>query len=278
MNDLVTQNPAAQLPSNPAELQEHYRKMAEAQASTERAVGNNISVRNGVMSVADQPIPGNQFAAVILDAVRLNTFYTQAYNPQSMDPPVCYAIGRNDAELAPHPDMARDTNYFKAQSSQCSGCPMNEFGSSHTGTGKACTNRRRLIMLLAGTYNMTQAGFQMSPFMDPEHYATTPFMQMQLPPTSLKGWGEFVRSAAAQFQRPTFGIVTRVHLYPHPKHGKEAIGFEALGPTPADWDQHIFPRLQAAQAEIAQGYEPPQQRHPGGGFYGQQMAQQQVQG
>ena len=273
MNDLVTTN--THLPANPADIQEYYQKLAQQQAATERSSGSSISVKNGVMSYADQPIPGNQFAAVILDAIRLNTFYTQAFNPQSMDPPVCYAIGRNDAELAPHPDMARDQNYFKPQAPQCSGCPHNEYGTNRTGQGKACTNRRRLIMLLAGTYNMTQAGLQLSPNMDPEHYATTPFMQMQLAPTSLKGWGEFVRSTAAQFQRPTFGLVTRVYLYAHPRHGKEAIGFEALGPTPPEWDQHIFPRLQAAQTEIAHGYEPPQSRHPGGGFYGQQMAAQQ---
>ena len=49
---------------------------------------------------------------------------------------------------------------------------------------------------------------------------------MTLAPTSLAGWGEYVRTTAAQYQRPTFGMITRVYLYAHPKHGKEAIGFE----------------------------------------------------
>lgn len=272
MNDLISR-PADQLPTDPQAMTDYYRQMAEQYASSEAKAGSSISVKNGVMSLADQPIPGNQFAAVILDSARLNTFYTQAYNPQSIDPPVCYAIGRTDAELRPHPDMAKDPNYFKAQANQCTGCPHNEFGSGRTGTGKACTNRRRIVMLLAGSYNMTPAGLQMTPFTDPAHYETAPFLQMQLPPTSIKGWGEYVRSSAAQYQRPFFGLVTRVYLYAHPTHGKEAIGFEAMAPTPAEWDPILMQRHNSALAEITQGYEPPQARHQGGGFYQQQNQQ-----
>ena len=270
MNDIVTQNQNTQITDiNPQDLTELYRKMAEEYAASERRAGSTISVRNGIMSVADQPIPGNQFAAVILDAARLNTYYPNAYNPQSMDPPVCYAVGRDDASLAPHPDMARDP-YFKAQAQNCNSCPMNEFGSGRTGTGKACTNRRRLYMLLAGTYQMTNGGLQMTPFMDAAHYETTPFLQMTLPPTSLKAWGEYVRGSAAQYQRPMFGLVTRVYLYAHPKHGKEAIGFETMGPIPDQWATTVLNRFQTATQEIMEGYEPPrQQQHPGGGFYQQ---------
>lgn len=271
MNDIVPQQNGG-LPTSfdPQDLTEMYRRMAEEYAASERRSGSTISVKNGVMSVADQPIPGNQFAAVVLDGVRLNTYYPNAYNPAAMDPPVCYAVGRDDASLAPHPDMGKDP-YFKAQANHCNACPMNEFGTGRTGQGKACTNRRRLFMLLAGTYNMTNAGLQMTPFMEASHYEQTPFLQMTLPPTSLKAWGEYVRGSAAQYQRPMFGLVTRVFLYAHPKHGKEAIGFETMGPIPDQWAPTVFNRFQAATTEIMEGYEPPrQQGHPGGGFYGQQ--------
>lgn len=274
MNDLVNTGPnAVGAAMSPQELTEYYRQMAEGYAATERRAGSTISVKNGIMSVSDQPIPGNQFAAIILDAVRLNTFYTQAYNPQSMDPPVCYAVGRTDDELHPHPDMAKH-QYFQPQSNSCLDCPHNQFGSGRTGTGKACTNRRRLYMLLAGTYGMTQQGLQLNPYTEPSHYETTPFLQMTLPPTTLKGWGEYVRASAAQYQRPFFGLVTRVYLYPHPTHGKEAIGFEALGAIPDEWATTVIPRQQQAMKEIFEGYEPPQQRHPQGGFHQQQQMHQ----
>lgn len=258
MNDIVTQNPNANVPADPAQLQDYYRSLAEAYAATERSPGNTISVRNGVMSLSDQPIPGNQFAAVIMDSVRLNTYYPGAFDASEIVPPTCYAIGRTDAELMPHPDMAKAPQFFQPQADRCNACPHNQFGTGQNGKGKACTNRRRLIMLLAGTYNQTPTGMQMTPYMDAAHYETTPLLQMHLPPTSIKGWGEFVRSTAAQYQRPPQGLVTRVYIYAHPKHGKEAIGFEALGPTPDPWFQTLMNRAQEAAREISQGYEAPQ--------------------
>lgn len=268
MNAIVPQSEAP-LPTDPAQLSEYYQKLAEAYASTERRAGSAISIRNGVMQVGDQPIPGNQFAAIILDAVRLNTFYGTAFNPGNIVPPTCYAIGRNDAEMAPHPDMAKAPHFFMPQADRCGACPHNEFGTGRSGTGKACTNRRRLLMLLAGTYN--QMG-QLQPYTDANHYSETPFLTMTLPPTSIVGYGEWVRKTAADYQRPMFGVIARIYLYPHPKHGKEAIGFETIAPIPDDWGGVVIQRHQDAAREIFQGYEAPQ---PQAGVHGQGMQPQQ---
>jgi hypothetical protein len=256
-----------QLPSDPAQLADYYKQYAETYASTERRAGSSVSIRNGVMSVGDQAIPGNQFAAIIIDAARLNTFYNTAFNPQVIAPPVCYAIGRNDAEMAPHPDMAKDPMHFQPQAERCGACPHNEFGSGRTGTGKACANRRRLLMILAGTYLQGSTGWALNPILNPEHYASSPFLTMTLAPTTLVGWGQWVRDTAAQYQRPMFGVIARVFLYTHPKHGKEAVGFETLAPTPDEWAAPIIRRHQEAQREIMEGYEPPQNQQRGGGFY-----------
>lgn len=272
MNDII-QYGGAGLPADPAQLQDYYAKYAEAYAQTERRAGSSVSIRNGAMSVGDQAIPGNQFAAIILDVARLNTFYSGPFNPQSIEPPVCYAIGRNDAEMAPHPDMARDLNYFRPQAERCGACPHNEFGSGRTGTGKACSNRRRMLLLLAGTYVPGPHGMTLQPFTDVNHYATSPLLTMTIAPTSAAGWGEFVRGAATNYRRPPFGVIARVHLYTHPKHGKEAVGFEALAPTPDEWGPIIVQRHQEAAAEIMEGYDPPQAKpQRGGGFHNAQQA------
>ena len=275
MNDLVTQS-AAQVPATPQDLEAYYKTMATAYASTEQRVSSTVSIKNGIMMVGDQPIPGNQFAAVILDAVRLNTFYASTYNPNDASPPTCYAIGRDDAEMRPHPDMAKDVNHFRPQAQFCNGCPHNEFGSGQNGKGKACGNRRRLIMLLAGTYQNVGGIMQLQPMTDPAHYKTTGFLQMTLPPTTLKAWGEYVRGSSAQYQRPFFGLVTRVYVYAHPTHGKEAVGFEPLAQVPDQWAMEVIPRQQQAMKDIMEGYEPPQVQHPGGGFH-QAQAQHQAQ-
>lgn len=270
MNELTNpQNTQVGASMSPEELNEYYRTMAEAYAATEQRHNSTVSVKNGVMKVGDQPIPGNQFAAVILDAARLNTYYKSTYNPTANEPPTCYAIGREDATLAPHPDMAKDPTHFVPQAAQCNGCPMNEFGSNQvTGKGKACGNRRRLIMLLAGTYQQDVNGMlHLQPYTTADHYSTTPYLQMTLAPTSLKAWGEYVRSSAAQFQRPFFGLVTRVYLYAHPSHGKEAIGFEPMAQIPDDWAHSVIPRQQEAMKDIFKGFEPPQNSNPAGSFH-----------
>ena len=271
MNDIVMQN-AGGMPASPQDIEAYYKQTAEAYAQSERRGGSTVSVRNGVMEVGDQPIPGNQFAAVILDAVRMNTFYPGAFDPQNILPPTCYALHREESQLAPHPDMAKAPNFFQPQAQTCNGCPHNEFGSGQNGKGKACTNRRRLLMLNAGIYASTPQGWVLNAEMDVEHYARSPMLTMNLAPTTLAGWGTFVREAAAKFGRPPFGIVTRVFLYAHPKHGKEAIGFEPLGQTPNEWATTIFERHQEATREIMEGFEPPQpQQQTGGGFYQQQQ-------
>jgi hypothetical protein len=272
--NLPTTTGGAQLPSDPAQMQDYYRKMAEAYASTERRAGSSVSVRNGVMSVGDQPIPGNQFAAIILDAVRLNTFYKTGFNPSNIEPPTCYAISRDDASLAPHPDMAKDLSWFQPQADRCGACPHNEFGSARQGEGKACQNRRRLLMLVVGTYAQTAQGWQLQPNLDVESYASAPLIGMTLAPTTLGGWGAWVRDNAAKYGRPPFGVIARLYLYAHPKHGKEAVGFETLAPVPDEWMPTIVPRFEEATKEIMQGYDAPHKNGPGargqqqgGGFY-----------
>lgn len=275
MNNPIVPVGGNQMPTTPQDLAEYYRKVAEAYAAEERSGGSNISIRNGVMSVGDQPIPGNQMASIILDAVHLNTWYPDAYNPQQPLPPRCYAIGRSDAEMRPHPDMAKAPQFFAAQSESCLSCPLNQWGSGPNGKGKACRNRRRIIMLPAGTYQ----GGVLQPILDPAYYGEAALHTLDIPPTNLGGWGEYVRGIAAQWARPFSAIVTRVYVYPHPKHGKETVGFEAIGPMPDDWAPTIFRRVNEAAAEIFRGYEAPDMSAPtqapapqaGGGFYQQQQ-------
>ena len=281
MPDIITTHPG-QVPATAADMADIYRQYADAYAATERSGGSSISVRNGVMSIGDQPVPGNQFAAVILDAVRLNTFYRNAFNPAAIEAPTCYAVGRSDPEMSPHPDMAKDPTYFQPQADRCGACPHNEFGSGRTGTGKACTNRRRLLLLPAGHYQQGPNGFVLQPIQDTNHYSESPFLTLNLAPTTLASYGAWIRDTAANYQRPMFGVIARVFLYQHPKHGKEAIGFETLAPTPDEWGPIIFKRHQQATTEIMEGYEVPdastqQHNHQqrGGGFQQQQQQQQQ---
>lgn len=281
MTNLPTLPQGGQLPADPQQMQDLYRQYAQAYSETEPVSGQSIRANNGVMMLGDQAIPGNQFAAIILDAAHLNTYFGSSYNPNVILPPICYAVARTEMEMAPHPDMQKDLNYFKPQAERCGPCPHNQFGSARQGEGKACQNRRRLVLIVAGTYPQGQ----LVPINDLSHYGTTPLLTLTLPPTSAKNWGRFVREAAGTYNRPPFGVITRVYLYPHEKHGREAFGFDILAPVPDDWGQIMFKRLSEGQQEVMRGYDPPQQgqqgaqgyaqaQQPGGGFYGAQQAAQ----
>ena len=126
-------------------------------------------------------------------------------------------------------------------------------------------------MIHAGTYIQSPQGLVLDPVQNLEHYETSPFLTMNLAPTTLAGYGAWIRETAANYQRPMFGVIARVFLYAHPKHGKEAIGFETLAPTPDEWSPIIFKRHQTAMQEIMEGFEASQpQAQRGGGFHAAQ--------
>lgn len=111
----------------------------------------------------------------------------------------------------------------------------------------------------------------MSPFTDPNHYATSPIMTLVLSPTMLAGWGQFVRDTFAKYERPPFGVIARVYIYPHPKHGKECVGFEHLYPTPDEWAPTIIGRHQEASKAIMEGFPGPQEMQRQGFHAAQQQ-------
>jgi len=260
MTNALTNPGAPGLPATPDDLAAFYARAGEAYAQSESRGGSSISLRNGIMSIGDQVVPGNQLAVVILDFVRLNTFYATAFNPTIIAPPTCYAVGRSDAEMAPHPAMAQAPAYFHAQAERCLGCPKNEYSSGLTGKGKACSNRRRMLMLFAGSYTpgAPGQGMVLHPETSAEHYATAPLLGFSLAPTSIGNLAELVKTSAAQYNRPPFGVFTRMFSYMHPKHSKEAVGFEIIAPVTDDLGMILAQRRVEAMQVIGEGYSAPE--------------------
>lgn len=114
----------------------------------------------------DNPLP-----ILIVAAAHENALYEGKFVPGEYTAPVCYAIGKDEADMAPHPDAP------KPQHVNCKTCPLNQFGSS--GKGKACKNSVRLVAL-PGT--VTEADI-----------ATVEAAQVSVPPTSLNAWGSYVK-------------------------------------------------------------------------------------
>lgn len=121
---------------------------------------------------------------VIVDFIATNNFYEGAYDPNNISPPACFAIGQIPTNLVP------SKNAPVRQSDSCSGCPMNQFGSS--GNGKACKNQRRLAVL------------------PPDADADTPLWVLDVSPTGLKSFDGYVRSTSAKFGVLPIGLITEV--------------------------------------------------------------------
>lgn len=236
--------------------------LAEQYASTEHVGGDFISTKGGILTFQDEPLPGNQMAVVILDVVRERTFYATKYDAaaERNNPPICYAFGRTDEEMAPHTSMQVDLNYFQPQNDVCASCPNNEWGSSDTGRGKACSERRRMAILPAGYYTPKRGSrdLDLQLFDTTEHYENADIAYLKLPVMSVKDWARYVTQLASSLRRPPLGVVTRVYLEPDPK-SQFRVKFELIEELPVELFDTVMARHEEAKNNIVFGYSPPQE-------------------
>lgn len=169
-----------------AAMQEQLKAQAAAMGEkTAPASGNAIRVtQDKHFILPDGSKTPGPLQLVIVDFTSKNSFYEGAYDPKNITPPACFAIGSNPAKLVPSP------NAPVSQSSDCTSCPMNQFGSS--GEGKACKNSRVLAVL------------------PPDADDDTPMWILATSPTANKGFDSYVQSVARLFQTSPIGVVTTV--------------------------------------------------------------------
>lgn len=191
--------PAAKnLPTNwEQEMAEDASKAVQAEANTGGSA--YLSIRAGVLSFQGNPLPDNSFDGAVLGAAFENAYYEGDWDPDSPSSPVCFAVGQEEAALAPHPDSP------KPQSAQCKGCPKNAFGTADKGKGKACKNSRRLALLHSDYLR------------SPAAVAESPVVMLKVPPTSLTAWAQFVKKCGNVLNKPPYAVVCRVKASPDPK-------------------------------------------------------------
>ena len=184
------------------ELVAWEQKMMEAakeSAKVETGGGNFISIRGGVLQYLGQPVAGNNMNVIVIASGGEHTYYDQAFDPDRIIPPKCFSVFPLDERSpAPH-ETVKDK-----QSESCAECWAHKFKSADNGRGRACSVRRRLVVIPASALkdeNLTGAEVAM----------------MKVPPTSVTNWSKYVNILSAQHQRPPFMVVTKVAVEPHPK-------------------------------------------------------------
>ena len=68
-------------------------KMAQVAADMEETVtGQFFSLKGGILSWNDAPVPNNEMAVIILDSILENVFYEGAYDPENIQGPFGFPL------------------------------------------------------------------------------------------------------------------------------------------------------------------------------------------
>jgi hypothetical protein len=220
-------------------------KYAVAVAKQESPSSSYISLRSGVLSYQGQPVPNNKLSVVILDYAFENTLYEGKYDPNNVRSPICFAIGMPDQDnLAPH-ELSE-----KPQHEDCDGCPNMKWGSDpNGGRGKACQERRRLIMIPATAAESADG------------ILAAEVAVMKLPVTSVKGWGQYVNTIATLNRRPPFALITQIGTVPNAK-SQFNVTFTAQGALPDGVMTAIMQKREAVRSTLLKGYDPSTEEAP----------------
>lgn len=156
---------------------------------------NKIKMQNKQFVMPDGTTHPGPMNVVILDFVSYNAMYEGQYNPNDIQPPACFAIGKNKAEMAPSP------NATNPQSDKCSTCPKNEFGSDPAGgKGKACKNKYRLAVIPGDFAEKDQSEIEI--------------MTLEVSPTAVSSFDTFANRLNRMFGAVPTEFVTEIKFNP----------------------------------------------------------------
>lgn len=196
MNDETKVEDGKALTNWEERLQEEAREISKV----ERPTISNISLRSGIMTYMDEPVPNNSLDVVVLASCIEQSYYSGDFDPDNIVPPDCFALAPPGAEqeMAPHEAVP------EPQSEKCVTCKQFKWGSGR-GRGKACGTRRRLIIIPASALE------------NPDSLESAEMALIKVAVTSVKNWASYVNQVAAQYRRPPWGVVTTISVKPDAK-------------------------------------------------------------
>jgi hypothetical protein len=179
------------------EVVERVREALEALESFQNAPLPMIRFKEG-FTLSEGADEIEEFEGVVIYTKEMNAYYKDRYKagerkmPDCMSPDGIHPVSTGqvrdkDGKLVP----------TKTMHHECKTCPMNAFGSSQGGDGKACKNTRPLYILVWNA--------------ETKEYGVIP-RQLRVPPTSLGLIRAHIMSVAADFGA-YFGVRTKFSLF-----------------------------------------------------------------
>jgi len=222
---------------------EKFAAAAKASKDKYKNVGGGAqSVKFGAAGItyAGTVVPGGRVNVIVVGDCFLHAYYGgAAYNPDDVQPPVCYALNEFVDDLEPHAECQ------EKQSDTCATCEFNQFGSAPTGRGKACQNVVRLALVLASDCE------------DGDAAKTAEMALAKVSVTNVKGWAGYVKALDG---RPSWAVVTEIAAVPD-KDNQYRLEFKRV----EDIDDNdiltaIEARTEKVQEFLQQPYGPPTER------------------
>jgi hypothetical protein len=147
------------------------------------------------------------------------------------------------------------------QAASCDECEHNQFGSAEKGRGKKCKNSRRVAVMSAGTYEGGQSVQNPGKFKahtDTELFEKGERFYVNVPPTSINGYGAFVKQLAGALKVPPFGVFTKMSLVPDPKT-QVKLTFEPITRIPTSLNAVVLARHRAEREQIMFPFPKPEE-------------------
>lgn len=227
------QTALAQLEDWEIELQ---KKATDAAAAEQLGIAR-ITHKSGILKMDDKKIDGNVLPHVIVGYSLGKIFYPAGYDPDEKgQTPTCYAFTADvrpgaEAEMVPMKEAPAHEN------ERCKGCPHNVFGTAEKGGGKRCRDIRRVIVIAPGSN-------------DPDAVARAATRQYEVPPGSLKNWGNYLKSlkdihptGAPQY------VITKLSAEPGEK-GAHVLTFEVGEVLPKEFVKSVMAKSSQIQADL----------------------------
>lgn len=203
-NALVATTPHAGAVALPSALMARLAAQAKDEAAKERPAVSKISLRGGMISYGGSPVAGNVLPCVILAAIYRNTYYDKPFDPNNLANPTCFALSEDDNTMFAHENVPDDMLPGKVR--ECDKCPLMEWGSDPKGgRGKACKETRRLVVMPANAMDSV------------ENVLKAELAILDIPVTSVKNYGHYVNTVAAQARMPVWAVTTEITTERDPK-------------------------------------------------------------
>jgi hypothetical protein len=192
------------LPALPSDLIAELQKDATDSAANVKVFGdtNLISIKGGVFSFKGENL-GKELDCVILAGANMNEYYAGAYDPNVKGTiPGCYALSETGKDMSPHA-AATDK-----QNQTCDDCWAAKIGTASVGKGRACKQKVRIALMHGDDVTSAEA------------VTEALIAQVNVSAMSVGNYGAYVKVLAGDVngKRPTYSVLTRITLEPHPTY------------------------------------------------------------